>query len=480
MTRSSAPSNAPYHGLCLKALPLEVQNRILSYFAPDPSDPDSYYDCLFLAEAIPHIRSAILKSLSFRFCVTRRITLLERWAAVLRPSLRELDIRVHPRAPNPGLLSLLEVRNLTRVSMLASHDRLHALQGAPYLRFLSLTVRSQTDALLAFECFKSWPRLEDLTLRLEGKSVCSLLPHSGRISLACPNIQKLDIKCLCGRPDNCPAWHFAAALPNIRHLVVRQQTPTRLYNPFRYEPIRRDLILLPRMERMIKHFSVDIDSLCTSCEVLFSDSSEAFSPTNSSFSVWPGIVEAENDECRYTYVTFPYQTKSFESFEVRGSLGKNLCIGSIQHHAIAMPTLSVLSLEQINVKRNELGSILEAVGTRLKKFATTIEFQEEKGYDRLSWLFQVLGKFNPFIQELSVNTRLFVESQGFDSIHPSERLIYQDELRVAYIDFSLKCPHVHVVDRHHSRVISYAELEHAVFDIGWNINSDSDISGFSD
>ncbi|CDF33977.1 unnamed protein product [Chondrus crispus] len=70
MTRSSAPCNAPYHGLCLKSLPLEVQNRNLSYFAPHPSDPDSFYDCLFLAEAILHVRLAILKSISFKFCVT--------------------------------------------------------------------------------------------------------------------------------------------------------------------------------------------------------------------------------------------------------------------------------------------------------------------------------------------------------------------------------------------------------------------------
>lgn len=189
--------------------------------------------------------------------------------------------------------------------MLASQDKLHALQGAPYLRFLSLTVRSRTDALLAFECFKSWPHLEDLTLRLEGKSVCSFSPHGGRISLACPNIQKLDIKCVCGRPDNCTAWHFAASFPNIHHLVVRQQTPTRLYIPFRedHEPIRRDLILLPRMERMIKHFSVDFDFLCTSCEVICSDSSEAVLPTNCSFSVWTENVEAENDEYCYVYVS---------------------------------------------------------------------------------------------------------------------------------------------------------------------------------
>ena len=167
---------------------------------------------------------------------------------------------------------------------------------------------------------------------------------------------------------------------------------------------------------------------------------------------------------------FPSPTSLLESLEIRETASNHYdypefeC-GSILRNIRTMPVLSVLSLREVVIAKNEIVSILKDIGDRLRKFHISIERQGERAHERLHCLLHTLGTNNNSLRELSINSQL-IKRQGRWETSTFEQPFHQDELRAAYSEFCLQCPHAQITDRAESRALSYAELEEAVFTYG--------------
>ncbi|CDF33981.1 unnamed protein product [Chondrus crispus] len=473
--------------LYLDLLPCDVVHRILTNFTPDPSHPDSFYEFIFLGESSPHFRLVILQILSSNLVLTRHFPLLERWAALIQPILRELDIRVHPKSSNSGLASLLRAPKLARVQMVSVLPTLRELHGARSLRTLSLDVYTIVHIPLVFECLASLPRLEDLALKLvysvshlrRNDHSCCLVPRGNdyvNLARSCPNITKLEVQCLCFSFERCMVWRFAFSLPKICHLIVHQAGSFRDYYNWRYaSEVRETIILHPRIERPVKHLSVHAVCGVFKYEARFAESCKPC--PKSIFSVPLRLHEDRTYQNARAVIMFPSPTSLLESLEIRKPAsdhpyhyGKFEC-GSILRNIRTMPLLSVLSLHEVVIAKNELVSILKDIGDRLRKLHISIEHQGERAHKRLHCLLHTLATNNTSLRELSIDSKLLIKSERRQEISPFEQSLHQEELRAAYDEFCLQCPHAQITAE--SRALSYAELEEAVFTF-WDFECYSD------
>lgn len=458
--------------LWLDALPSEVHHRIVSHLAPVPGDPESYYPYLHLAETSRSLHAVILVALSFKLRITRRLEHIDRWATLLTPSLRQLEISVSPKGHHSPTIQLVKAPLLSHLTMVARPDLLRALEKAPEVRVLSLTVYNRLYMKHVFKCLKTLNKLTELVVQLKGRRNdgvgCCLLPQGEDhqdMALCCPHVSKLDVKCRCYNSERCMAWRFAYALPGIRELTLRQGTvPWFLDYDFDEGMYDNSILLLPRFRHPVNKLAVEFTLEGVTYHASFEDSCVVQAPETFAMTLQTGAK-----------LIFPCSPSTLNSFEVRWPskiwLGEYMYPkehhehehGSLLRSIQEMPVLSVLSLNEVRIQLHELASILAHLGTRLLGFGATIEGQSEEPDERLKALMEIVGTHNTSLEVLSLDFHLVTKYRQHSGINSSEMIHREGDVRAAYRDMLWKCPRVQIVDRDVSRVRSYAEIESIVF-----------------
>lgn len=416
----------------LDALPPDVLSRVASYVVSEATSHKNHSEntshwVLLLAETNEVLRGAVLSALSYTLKMDECSEHPARWTSVFLPGVRVLifgENRPHwqrlfagvPLHPHP--LSLLKAPTLLRAEISCEPDVLQAVAGSMSVRELCVHIRTEGPHELLLDTLKTL-RLEKLELRCQveykhrircpfNEMICRH-PAADALSVCCPGLQSLEIKC--HRRDHWnarigfkdPLWRVVPTLPALREVTVSSEVPDHALEMLRGiesvnitgTPNAFDLALRLGTSVTCLHTLKSLDSeevaalarcprlkdlainLSEGAEGAFKEAMAAMTSLRSLKIRW-ARPEA------WTARTHKWNIGQFTT----------AAPGTLLRVVESSPDLVKLQLDYVRIGLKELTGMLGFMGRRLQHFGVSIFDQDEPPFERLEAIIHALTKYN--------------------------------------------------------------------------------------
>lgn len=411
----------------LDLLPPELRSRIAVHVTRGKENEDS----LSLSETTRLQAEAVSSALSYRLHMdTPSFSKYPaRWTSLFADNVRTLMLfhmveKTSGPESNPYPVVLLKAPTLRRAEINDSDAELCAIKNSPSINELLVRIRRKGSHTLLLESLKSLKlsKLELMCCVKEGqdcpyKKSERLNPTPGALATSCPNVTSLQVCCMdydrCERTwddENFPFWQLLPTFPALCEVNVEREAPEAVIPTLRglesvmikYAPdatqvaseLGKPVTMLKTTESLNASEIAQIAKCPRLRELAFYVDAGAEGPLIDVASSTPGLRS----------LSLEWSTNSARRpRKHKWNVGSRCEVpsGMIFRLVQALPELVALDLYCVRIDLSEVLLALRHMSTRLERFGTSLEDQDETPLDRLESIVMILISHNQSLQRFS-------------------------------------------------------------------------------